>query len=65
MANPSPKTEHLRSVRPDQAEIPVLARKQFSVRVAPEVAEVLAAMPDRAIWLRRVVTAAAKAEGLV
>ena len=41
-----------------------LSSRPLSVKVAPELDEAVRSLPDSAAWLRRVIEAAAKAEGI-
>jgi hypothetical protein len=67
MANPSPvmTKEFLKTrlTREDGKE--PLSSKTTQVRLSPELTTALDALPNRSLWLRRVITEAAQREGLL
>ncbi len=67
MPTPTPRAlANLKSFsRPDAGQTEPLAARQTQVRLPVSADRAVAALPDRSAWLRRVIEAALRAEGLL
>jgi hypothetical protein len=61
MSNPNPRTDHLKPYQVVANDVQ-LAEKPLAVRVSAEVDTVIRALPNKAEWMRRVLTEAAEKE---
>ncbi|PSF34963.1 hypothetical protein C7H19_18335 [Aphanothece hegewaldii CCALA 016] len=61
MSNPNPKTDQLKPYQVKALSEP-LAAKPLTVRVSVEVDEAIRSLPNKAEWMRRVLTEAASEE---
>ena len=64
MSNPNPKTDHLKPYQAIASENP-LAEKPLTIRVPIDIDEAIRALPNRSVWMRRVLTEAAQRELLL